>query len=44
MLDHSIDHLSEVMRNAIESSSRIKDQLVIYQEEFLIDEVSLSLP
>ena len=39
--DHySIDHLSEVARNAIEAASRLKEEMVISQEDFLVSEVS----
>ena len=40
----SIDHLSEVVRNAIETSTHIKEELLINQEDFLVNEVRLYMP
>lgn len=34
----SIDHMAEVMRNGIEESKRLKEELIIAQEDFLINE------
>ena len=35
----SIDHMSEVMRDGIESSSKIQEALVLEQAAFLLNEV-----
>ena len=34
--------MSEVMRNGIESGTRLKEQLMIDQEEFLVNEVGVT--
>ena len=36
----SIDQLSEVLRHAIERGDRLREELVIKQDEFLVNEVS----
>ena len=35
----SIDCLSEVLRHAIEHGQRLREELVIHQDEFLVNEV-----
>ena len=35
----SIDTMSEVMRHAIETGQRLKDQIILQQEDFLVDSV-----
>lgn len=37
---HSIDYLSEVIRHAIESGSRIKEELILEQGDFMLNVVS----
>ena len=37
---HSIDTMSELMRHAIEAKEKIKTQIILEQEDFLLDEVS----
>jgi hypothetical protein len=39
IIHYSIDQLSEVMRHAIEDGTKIREELVLKQEEFLINEV-----
>ncbi|XP_053393746.1 sperm flagellar protein 2-like isoform X2 [Mercenaria mercenaria] len=34
----SIDHMSEIVRNAIENKTKIKQQLVLQQQDFLLNE------
>lgn len=36
----SIDHMSEVMRHAVEAGEKLKEELVLKQDEFLVNEVS----
>lgn len=36
----SIDQMSEVMRHAVESGEKLKEELVLKQDEFLVNEVS----
>ena len=40
VLCFSIDHMSEIVRNAIENRMKIKQELVLKQQEFLLNEVS----
>ena len=40
-LFYSIDHMSEVVRDAIENRQRIKQELVLIQEDFLLNEVCI---
>lgn len=35
----SIDHMSEIVRHAIETKTKIKQELVLKQEDFLLNEV-----
>ena len=35
----SIDQMSEVMRHAVESGTKIREELILEQQEFIVDEV-----
>lgn len=39
----SIDHMSEKMRHAIESRQKVKEQMLLDQEDFLVAQVTVPL-
>ena len=37
---HSIDHMSQTMRHAVEAGTKIQEELLLKQEDFLMNNVS----